>query len=336
MAARRQNETSDDEMQKRLQIRVKAARDYARALAGSDNAEFVKRFQEAFNLAVVDLEHPAAESPGTERALRFREDVRAPEQLVSDPTYVENAVNLIRNTARIVGGVTTNAFPDCVLIGTEGGPNDFCCTGTLVARNVVVTAGHCHGGCSDRIFIGPRLGGPGEIVRASNAVRHPDFDDSDPTGVVIKNDLTVLILERDVTSVQPRKMATSDMINAATSVRAVGYGNSNRQSTSGFGVKRMVDIPVVSVGCAKTSQVNKFGCVKNKELVAGKPLLNKDTCNGDSGGPIYVRSGGQFFLAGATSRAIKGSIDPCGDGGIYVRIDKYANWIRLVPGGHWQ
>ena len=64
------------------------------------------------------------------------------------------------------------------------------------------------------------------------------------------------------------------------------------------------------------------------EIVAGGNGV--DSCNGDSGGPAYVEVDGEVQLAGATSRATKNFTQPCGDGGIYTRVDRYVDWIRQV------
>jgi hypothetical protein len=75
------------------------------------------------------------------------------------------------------------------------------------------------------------------------------------------------------------------------------------------------------------------GCDRSLGLVAGRPLLQRDTCNGDSGGPFYVTGpDGGRLLAAATSRATDSAVSNCGDGGIYVRIDRYRSWIAGIPG----
>jgi trypsin len=303
---------------------AKVAEEYASNIAEGDEVKFIQAFQAAFNIAA------GVHDETTERtAVRatLRSDVPlAPARFISDGKFVENTIKLIRDQNRIIGGVPTTDFPDCVAVGTNF---QWCCTGTLVAPNVVVTAGHCQGGCSARVFFGTNVNTSGEIVPVKKAVRHPQY------GIGGKhNDLTVLILERDVKTVKPRKLATTTMVDKAHFIRAVGFGNTDPESTSGYGIKRMVDIPIASVSCAADGPA-RYGCDAGLELVAGAPFLNKDSCNGDSGGPIYVKSGTAWYLAGATSRATVDSTRPCGDGGIYVRIDKYATWIRSVSGGHW-
>jgi secreted trypsin-like serine protease len=68
------------------------------------------------------------------------------------------------------------------------------------------------------------------------------------------------------------------------------------------------------------------------ELVAGRPLLARDSCTGDSGGPFYVQDGANWLLAAATSRATDSSMSNCGDGGVYVRVDRYRSWIDSIAG----
>jgi secreted trypsin-like serine protease len=102
-------------------------------------------------------------------------------------------------------------------------------------------------------------------------------------------------------------------------------------------VKRFVDVPIASPLCKGTvdgeSDHASYGCDAGFELVAGKPLLAKDSCTGDSGGPFYIEAApGEWQIAGATSRATNSAPNDCGDGGIYVRLDRYRSWIESIPG----
>ena len=95
-------------------------------------------------------------------------------------------------------------------------------------------------------------------------------------------------------------------------------------STSG--VKMTVQVVVATTNCEASEHQDKFGCHKGLEIVAGGNGL--DSCNGDSGGPAYILLNGKRMLAGATSRATRNFTRPCGDGGIYTRVDKYLDWIK--------
>ena len=76
------------------------------------------------------------------------------DSIYADPVYLENAKRLITDRDRIVGGIATADYRDCVAIGSA---DDWCCTGTLVAPNVVVTAGHCYPECVQRVFVGDNV-----------------------------------------------------------------------------------------------------------------------------------------------------------------------------------
>jgi secreted trypsin-like serine protease len=193
----------------------------------------------------------------------------------------------------------------------------------------VLTAGHC-ADFATRIFIGSDVTQPGKIVRVKRRVRHPQYHQGK------HNDLMVLLLEQKVEGVAPRKFARKARIDAATDGRVMGFGNTDATGTFGYGQKRFVDVPVASPDCrghvdGEDDNVT-YGCDIGLELVAGRPLLARDSCTGDSGGPFYIQAGDQWLLAAATSRATDSSMSNCGDGGVYVRADRYRSWIDAIPG----
>jgi len=244
------------------------------------------------------------------------------DSLYSDPVYIRNALKLIPNRDRIIGGIPTSLYSDCVAVGSDNG---WCCTGTLVSPNVVVSAAHCVGGCSTRVFVGEDVNDPdaGTVLPVAKAVAHPDYRRPNPV-----NDIAVLILAEDA-ACKPRAMAPASAMKSAASVRLAGFGNTDVNSVGGYGRRRMVDVPLAS-------DDPRYGADASTEFVAGAPFLDRDSCNGDSGGPAYVQSRRKWYLAGATSRATASSVRPCGDGGIYTRISSFEAWIRSVPGGHWK
>ena len=145
----------------------------------------------------------------------------------------------------------------------------------------------------------------------------------------------MLILEKPVAGVKPRPLATKKVIDAATDGRVVGFGTTDLAGSKGYGVKQQADVPIVSAACR--GRVNGrsdgavYGCHAGQEIVAGKPLLLRDTCKGDSGGPLYVAgAGGRWLLAGVTSRGTDLATTMCGDGGLYTRVDQYQTWITKV------
>lgn len=275
----------------------------------------------------------AAREPRAETAERIEH------RIYRDPRFLENARRLARLgvRTRILGGseVRGRVFDDCVAVGND---ERFGCTGTLIAPEVVVTAGHC-GPMATRIFVGNDIDRRGKEYEVAKRIPHPRYGKPEHA-----NDLLVLLLKRPVLDVPPREIASTAEIDAAKVGRAVGFGNTEETGSIGYGIKRQVDIPIASTACRGSfegdADAEVYGCMAGREIVAGKALLARDSCTGDSGGPFYVAdSHGRWRLAGATSRATDSAGTMCGDGGIYVRIDAYLGWIeevakiRLLPPG---
>jgi secreted trypsin-like serine protease len=323
-----------------LQESIDSAERLARLVAEDDDQRFVLVFHALINVLDPFITQRGSNDFDQARAVlgrtaepmvsRGRRGLRAAspqsqpaaDSIYADPVFLENAKNLIPNRQRIIGGIPTSDFPDCVAVGSDAG---WCCTGTLVAPNVVVSAGHCvAGGCASRVFVGQNVDEPGagEVISVLTASAHPEYAPPQPN-----HDLSVLVLSEDA-SVEPRAIAGDVMLRAAGSVRVTGFGNTDVDSTGGYGRRRMVDVPLAS-------DDPKLGADPKTEFVAGAPFLDRDSCNGDSGGPAYVQANRRWYLAGATSRATNSTVRPCGDGGIYTRVNAFAAWVRSVPGGHW-
>jgi secreted trypsin-like serine protease len=260
----------------------------------------------------------------------------APPSIKDDPRHQANEQTLqgrVGGGQRVVGGrrARTDEFLDCVAVGNDA---MWGCTGTLIARRVVVTAGHC-ADFATRVFIGndvDSLPARGRVVSVQGRFRHPAYDP-----VTYENDLMILLLSEDVVNIAPRAFADDALVAAAPDGRVVGFGHHNADGTVGYGVKRLTDVPVVSPDCRGSTggrtDTSLYQCHTGRELVAGRRDLGKDSCRGDSGGPLYMEDEhGDWWLAGATSRATSKAVKSCGDGGIYVRVALYRSWMVSLPG----
>jgi secreted trypsin-like serine protease len=258
--------------------------------------------------------------------------------LADDPRFQENKRQLeikAHGGVRVLGGmaVPPGEFMDCVAVGCG---SEWFCSGTLIAPNVVITAAHC-ARCASHVFFGDDVRGvpPGDsshpsVVSVDRLVRHDDYEGR-------ANDLMVLVLSTRV-NIAPRRLATTTQIDAAKDGRVAGFGWVDERGRKQHGEKRMVDVPVASHACEGTvggeADEQAYGCVAGLELVAKrKGRIIKDTCKGDSGGPLYIEDArGEWLLAAATSRGTADSPRMCGDGGIYTRLDRYKTWIDRSAG----
>jgi endonuclease G len=246
---------------------------------------------------------------------------------------VRNALSMAAEAERIVGGVTTTDFPECCLIGrrNSNGTVGWFCTGALIHPRIVLTAGHCFIPNNRANIVALNASDQNHLQTAELSIvrrmsQHPRYQETHEL-----SDMSVIIL-RTPSHVTPVPVATTAELAAAAETTLVGFGNDDVNSTRGFGIKRKVTVPITQIRRAPTDNLDAaeqaLGFESDLEFVAGAPGF--DTCNGDSGGPAYVFVGTNKRLAGLTSRATNAAEHPCGDGGIYTRVDMHLDFVRQV------
>jgi len=225
--------------------------------------------------------------------------------------------------APIVGGTNTRSkdWPDVVgVLGTKG-----MCTGTLIAPDVVLTAGHCIG--IEPIYVVTHAdslepGAPGENIEVKWARAYPDWED--------RFDVGVIMLQR-MARTKPRAIATACLANerlgAGAPVTIVGYGLIAPDASDANTRLHVARIPVTDPYCEHAPGCSRTAWPKGEFAAGGR---GTDACYGDSGGPAYLETPSGFALAGVVSRALNIPGLPCGNGGIYTRADKVVAWIQSV------
>lgn len=220
------------------------------------------------------------------------------------------------------------------------------CTGTLISSDIVLTAAHC--ACGDfrptDIFIGwderQRIGAGYYPVR-SNGIAVGSACANGTTSGRLKQfrDLALVRLARNVTEAAPIGVAEDALVDRATGFRIVGFGAIDRRGIRLPGRKYQGSVQVTNLTCRSSSGVDvatTYGCMPGQEIVAAS-RIGTDTCKGDSGGPLFVAEDGtagpptlgDLVLAGVTSRSTTKPSTPCGEGGIYERLnDETRNWIE--------
>ena len=227
----------------------------------------------------------------------------------------------LSNHLREFGGspVAATEFLDVVAI--KGGGQ--ICSGLLIAADVVLTARHCIcDGVKDHVVFGLSANGldvdtydvTGEkVMRPCPTV---NGDSTMTPGV----DVALLYLDKPSPNKTFRSVASRASIAGMKEIWAVGFGLTEK---SVLGTKTKVNIPLASIDCSgkkgSQSDADYYKCVAGSELVAGMEGLKKDSCKGDSGGPVFLaRPDGTLLLVAITSRPVgfAGAAN-CGDGGIY-------------------
>ncbi|MFN0250174.1 MAG: S1 family peptidase [Kofleriaceae bacterium] len=225
--------------------------------------------------------------------------------------------------APIVGGSPARSkdWPDVVaVLGRDG-----ICTGTLVAPDVVLTAGHCIGIEPTEVITHAdslEPGAPHDRVDVKWSRAYPAWHERFDVGVVV--------LQR-MARTRPRAIAMACLANehlaAGDAVTIVGYGSIAPDASDDNTRLHAARVPVIDPFCK-----NAPGCLDtagpNGEFAAGG--RGTDACYGDSGGPAYLETPSGYALVGVTSRSLAIDGLPCGNGGIYTRADKVVAWIQSV------
>jgi secreted trypsin-like serine protease len=233
------------------------------------------------------------------------------------------AIPAASGAAPVVGGtaVPPGKWPDAVAVLAA----DAMCTGTLIAPDVVLTAGHCIETHPVEVILGSvDLAKPGGMhIAVKKAIAYPSWAQSFDVGV--------LVLDH-AAAVKPRAIAsacTASGLVAGAKVRVVGFGLTRKDGTGDNTRLHQALLPVDDAECTHDDSCES-AIAPGGEFIAGGGGV--DACFGDSGGPIYIDSAGGPALIGVVSRGTTPFGDPCGGGGVYVRADAVASWIEDVTG----
>lgn len=219
----------------------------------------------------------------------------------------------------IVGGAsvpTEDLARQVVMIKDARGNH---CTGTVIARDLVLTAAHCAA-----TTVGLTVYGADAANAASYtvliAVRHPQYNARNYTRAQATVDLAVLKLASPLRDAKPVPVRGRVPIPGERLVIA-GFGVTASGSTKGMGSLRIAT--VTAVGQPSTLQLRLSDVASRGGAIAGL-----GACDGDSGGPVFEQKGGQFAVVGVLSWANGPNLSP-GCGGLtgVTPLMRYREWL---------
>jgi hypothetical protein len=239
-------------------------------------------------------------------------------------------------------------YPEAVLIL---GQSRYC-SGVLISRTAVATAGHCVcQGVSERIFLGLDRNSPGDRYMELDSTKTKSLFDcsqleKDNAGQLSgSKDLAVLFTREKIPFI-PRRIATEKEIASAASepisnfLILVGYGATEDAKSKPKQVKRWIGVPIASADCSRRYEKEAlddskvYGCAPGWEMVSAEPKQGPaGACDGDSGAPGYVNvpspaTAGQIAIAAIVSRLVGQS---CGFGSLHILLSGQAmGWLRSV------
>ncbi|WP_125560603.1 MULTISPECIES: trypsin-like serine protease [Pseudoalteromonas] len=233
----------------------------------------------------------------------------------------------------IVGGNPANTadWPFYTQILSSNGTTAFC-GGSYVGDGYVLTAAHCVSGRSasglNVKVAGFVLGGnDGDRIAVAEKYVHPQYNSS-----TLNHDIALLKLVRTPTQGSSVTLAQGNVeqyVRVGDLISVAGLG---RLSEGGSRPTNLyeVDVPLVSDQVCRQSG-GSYQNVGSVAFCAGYPEGQKDSCSGDSGGPIVANSGGQVVQLGIVSWGI-GCARPA-KYGVYSDVAALRSWIDSVKGG---
>jgi hypothetical protein len=180
------------------------------------------------------------------------------------------------------------------------------CTGAYVAANTILTASHCleNVDCSS-LKVENSTGS--QSIAASECIIHPGYGKS---SIGQQNDVAIIKLTSDLVGITPTKVTTvSAAIGDDTAF--AGYGRSENDDTKLR---------------ATFNQISEVTTEVISTLYTRGEENEGTTCNGDSGGPLFVFSGGEWKTQGTLS---DGSAANCALPGTNPKSDT-SNWANLM------
>lgn len=216
---------------------------------------------------------------------------------------------LARTAQAITGGVEVDSseFPAVVLVRLLDDAQ--MCTGTLIAADVVLTAGHCFddylsNNVEVRVGVSNTAVSGGDTFEVDHWVVHPNYE---LTSFAVAHDVALVFLTTPVPGVTPAALAREAGLAApAGTATMVGYGRPNIEGTSGV-LRAAYDRPIAT--CDRVEEIiadvtgGAVASYAEASFVCWERLDGIGKCRGDSGGPTLVDVAGAMTIIGVASQS---------------------------------
>ncbi|WII72454.1 trypsin-like serine protease [Bdellovibrio sp. 22V] len=241
------------------------------------------------------------------------------------PTSSVDSITTSEAQNSIVGGdkVQSSSLIGRSTVGIYEPNIGYICSGTLIAKNLVLTAGHCVDPKAKNLVVmfAPemRKAAKEQIRAVTNAIVHPDYS----TEIREKDmyDIAILRFEGEAPAgfqVAPMLFSSEYLQNNGRTIVA-GYGLSwTIGLKAGAGTLRTTTLEIDEVDYSST------------EVMLGQSV-RRGICSGDSGGPAYLQINGQLHVWGVASRgdSLPGFLTPkCMLFSIFTRVGAHQTWIQ--------
>ncbi|MCK6554811.1 trypsin-like serine protease [Candidatus Binatia bacterium] len=249
-------------------------------------------------------------------------------------TWAAEVAGMNEVSPRIVNGEPTFAYPETGALlfyeDASGAVMNGLCSGTLVGCHTFLTAAHCV--CPNRAWDAAACARRGPIDPATLRVFLPHGGTFAVANISVSptyqfaagGDVAVVTLADEVTGIVPAGINTTGRLALGTSATIVGFGTTvaGRGTPDYAGIKR--------VGTVRTGECPS-DVPGTQHICYSFTGSGANTCEGDSGGPMFADLGAGSVLAGITSG---GNSFDCLAPDLAFDTDVYVNrtWIQSTAG----
>jgi len=216
---------------------------------------------------------------------------------------------------KIIGGkIVVRGSRDYVAQFSDG-PG---CGGMLIAPNIILTAAHCRGGFKNALLGFYDYNNPGnyEQIPIKKEIKHPLYRASD-----LNYDFMIVVLKRE-SRFKPVCITNDWFVKNQDWLSVMGFGWTTPAGKSSDVMLKTAVRYITNGKCQKEYTNNN---VTMCMMCADSSDTGRDSCKGDSGGPIVKYDWqGNVVAVGVVSWGIGCAEYP----GVYARISMVYNWIN--------
>jgi hypothetical protein len=219
--------------------------------------------------------------------------------------------------AMVGGAQTAPKFGHAVVMLAQ--PRGFC-SGTALARDLVLTAAHCVLPNADAKLVLFDSGGKPSLKSIAAIARHPQFDAEAVRRHRTTADVALLKFAETISSAPVPLGPANIKVTVGDPFLVVGYGLATPGDGKSGGTVRSATL--IATGQPGTLQIRLMDAVtKNERAGLG-------ACTGDSGAPVFTNADGALAVIGVVSWTTgpKNS-DGCGGLTGVTPLTRYQSWI---------
>lgn len=273
----------------------------------------------------------------------------APQSQSAKPSYLNS--NEIQNS-NILGGITADSefqkAHGIVQLKMVSDAGTATCTGSLIARDIVLTAAHCLAdeglrGVAVLFSLDDTNLTEEQVIYAADGAIHPDYMPTDDESKVW-NDIAIIKLEKPAPAdFQLAVLPTVETIKqlvTGSKLTLAGYGITNAvirkllKDKNGKvvigkdGQPATIELPGRGSGTLRSvANIEVTGLTADAKEISFDQKDLRGACHGDSGGPALLQlQDGTYIQVGVTSRGTN-LLGNCNEGAIYSGVAGQIEWI---------